>query len=360
MDVQLALDWARGERLAELEHHLERDPWEVLGAVGARLREDAPIRDLERLEDVLKRVLRHVMVPPVHAAAALRLAKFQLQLGFLLKYKSYAVKAASPLGYAVFLQEPGLGFSFQRHVEHKTEVFHILEVLPGGYVFLCEFDEWRRAYDEAAFTRWLAGEPDPRYETYRIWPQPGDTFIIDRLNVVHTVVGCVLEEFATISTDMVDRLHDQNAGCLVPSHFERRLVERRLAALPSPSSDAVVSYGTRSGGRRPIAAVHAAGTHVTTLASHPVGARTYQVEAGQETAFEYDERHTASLFVRAGRGYLLIADEAERSRGTPQALSVTAGQLTMVPAGLHYALANDGRDELVVSEHRVPLDVAFH
>ena len=360
MDVQLVLDWARGERLAELEYQLERDPWEVLGAVGDGLREDAPIGDLERLEAVLKRTLRHVMVPPVHAASALRLATFQRELGFLLKYKSYAVKAASPLGYAVFLQEPGQGFSFQRHVEHKTEVFHVLEVLPGGYVFLCEFDEWTRVYDEAAFTRWLAGEPDPRYDTYRIWPQPGDTFIIDRLNVVHTVVGCVLEEFATISTDMVDRLHDQNAGRLVPSHFQRRLVERRLVALPLPPSDAIVSYGTKSGGRRPIATVYAAGTGVTTLAAHPVGARAYHIEAGQETAFEHDEHGAASLFVRAGRGHLLIADEPETSRSSPQALSIAAGQLTMVPAGLRYALANDGRDELIVSEHRVPLDVAFH
>jgi len=37
-------------------------------------------------------------------------------------------------------------------------------------------------------------------------------FIISELGVVHTVMGCVLEEYATVSTDMVERLHDQNIG----------------------------------------------------------------------------------------------------------------------------------------------------
>ena len=359
MDDALMLDWARGERLSELERYLGRDPWDVLAALGDRLRTDTEITELERLEDVLKRVLRHLMAPPVTAAAALRLAEFQRDLGLLLKYKSYAVKAASPLGYAVFMQEPGQGFSFQRHVEHKTEVFHVLDVLPGGYVFLCEFHEWTRDYDENTFARWLAGESDSRYDSHRISPQPGDTFVIDRLNVVHTVVGCVLEEFATISTDMVDRLHDQNVGRSVPPHFQRALVQGRLADLPSPQGDALVSYGGSTRERRPIPPVRVEGGWMTTLATRPVSARVYRVEAGRTTDYGRDEWGAASVFVRAGRGRLLLADGVRRTVDTPPALSLTAGQVTMVPPGLRFALVNDDREDFVVSEHRLPVEVAF-
>ena len=40
-----------------------------------------------------------------------------------MKYKSYAVKAATPLGYSIFLQNQGQGFSFQQHLVHKLEGF---------------------------------------------------------------------------------------------------------------------------------------------------------------------------------------------------------------------------------------------
>ena len=43
-------------------------------------------------------------------------------------------------------------------------------------------------------------------------PAPGDVMVIDDLGVVHAVIGCVLEEYATTSNDAVLRLHDQNVG----------------------------------------------------------------------------------------------------------------------------------------------------
>ena len=114
---------------------------------------------------------------------------FRKRVGFVLKYKSYGVKATSPLGYVVFLQNDREGFSFQRHVTHKTELFHVLEVKPGGYVFLCDFSDWEKHYEEEVFTAWLGGKPHPFFDRCRFTPEPGDVFVISELGTVHTGGG---------------------------------------------------------------------------------------------------------------------------------------------------------------------------
>src|SRR3954469_14723401 len=129
-------------------------PWAPLGDA---LRADSLIAVLEQSERQLKQILARELAAPMGGPRMRALASFQQDLGFLLKYKSYAVKAASPLGYSVFLQQPGEGFSFQQHVTHKTEIFHILDVLPGGFVFLCDFDDWKRIYDRESFLAWMNG-----------------------------------------------------------------------------------------------------------------------------------------------------------------------------------------------------------
>src|SRR3954463_13179356 len=123
-------------------------PWASL--VDA-LRAESPIAVLEQSESRLKEVLAVELAGQLDGPRIRALASFQRDLGFLLKYKSYAVKAASPLGYSVFLQRPGEGFSFQQHLTHKTEIFYVLDVLPGGYIFLCDFEDWQRVYDRAGF-----------------------------------------------------------------------------------------------------------------------------------------------------------------------------------------------------------------
>src|SRR5579864_3135358 len=204
---------------------------EVLPALAEFLASALPSAVLEGYEAVLKAVLRRELAGEVTGATARILAGAQQRVGLLYKYKSYAVKASSPLGYSIFLQNPGEGFSFQRHLEHKTEVFHILDVHPGGFVFLCGFDEWERCYDRERFAAWLAGErADPEYDRYRFPARPGDVFVLDELGTVHTVIGCTLEEFATISTDMVDRLHDQNRGKPIPAAFDKTWAGARLRA----------------------------------------------------------------------------------------------------------------------------------
>ena len=204
---------------------------DTLPALAQYLSGDLPIDALERIEALFKCVLRAACEREVSPAEARTVAAFQQRVGFLLKYKPYAIKCANPLGYSLFIQNPGEGFSFQRHIEHKVEVFHIVEAMPGGYAFICDYSDWERDFEPEAFARWLAGAPDPRYDRHRHDVSPGDVFVIDQLNIVHTVVGCVLEEFATVSTDMVDRLFDQNEDKPIPAEFSREFVRARLEGL---------------------------------------------------------------------------------------------------------------------------------
>lgn len=88
------------------------------------LRRDLPIDQAERLEMLLKKLLRSIMRDRMSGAEARQIARFQMELGFILKYKSYAIKAATPVGYSIFIQNERQGFSFQRHIVHKLEVFH--------------------------------------------------------------------------------------------------------------------------------------------------------------------------------------------------------------------------------------------
>src|SRR3954452_15462040 len=213
---------------------------DLLAPLAEYLGRDLPIDALERLETLLKAILGAACARGATGQEARAIAAFQQRIGFLLKYKPYAVKCANPLGYSLFLQNAGEGFSFQRHTEHKVEVFHILDVLPGGYAFMCDYAAWQEVFEPKAFARWLAGEPDARYDRYRYDLSPGDVLVIDQLNVVHAVLGAVLEEFANVSTDMVDRLYDQNSDADVPAHFDRRFVRERLAEIRYPAESRFV------------------------------------------------------------------------------------------------------------------------
>jgi mannose-6-phosphate isomerase-like protein (cupin superfamily) len=375
--AEAAADLATHARLAE--HGLR-----LLPALADYLSSDLPIAVLERYEALLKAVLRRELDGEVSGETARAVAAFQLQVGLLMKYKSYAVKASSPLGYSIFLQNPGEGFSFQRHLTHKTEVFHILDAHPGGFVYLSSYDDWRRDYDRNRFADWLAGQPDAAYERFRIPAHPGDVFILDQLNIVHTVVGCTLEEFATISTDMVDRLHDQNQGRPIPAAFVKPWVHQRLAGLRNPPSSRVVAAGLADLERRhatpatPAAA--AAGAHAdaaaassrhlraraiqggtrTVLATGFVDAAQYSIQPRGETAPQSDPRCAASLYVRSGRGRVLLGSAAELARPTAPGLAVAARDLLTVPQGIWYALVNEGDQPLEVVEHRIRPEVALH
>ena len=332
----------------------------ALAALVEQLRTDSPIGILEEAERKLKTHLRQELLTPLDGSALRELATLQQQLGFLLKYKSYTVKAASPLGYSVFLQRPREGFSFQQHVEHKTELFYFIDVLPGGYVFLCDISEWRQVYDPDRFLAWLGGAPDQAYERFKFVPRPGDVIVIDKLNVVHTVVGCTLAEFATVSTDMVDRLHDQNQHRLVPAEFTRNYAEERLRGLRWPDASQRVTAGSDGWRRTAIPSDRVPGGQRTLLNDDGVVmAATYRFGAGAVSQIGADSARAASLHIVSGSGRIVLGDAAEMRRTSPPTLPARAGDLFFIAPGAHFGFVNEHTDPLVVAEHRIPHEIAF-
>ncbi len=331
----------------------------VLPILAEHLSQDLPIDVLERFEAILKSVLRSNLSGQVSGPAARLVAEFQKQIGLLTKYKSYAIKAASPLGYSIFLQTPREGFSFQRHITHKTEVFHILEVMPGGYVFICDYADWEAAYDPDSFAAWLAGKADDRYERFRYRPKPGDVITIDKLGVVHTVIGCVLEEFATVSTDMVDRLHDQNQGREIPPHFNREYVREQLTRISFPATSRKVDLASDHPTIEEIPAQEINGGHMIPLARTAITASRYVIEEGKFSDVLRDDTDAASLYVAAGAGRVVIADDDELRQTPPPSIQVSASDVLMIPARINYVFVNESSEQLVISEQRISLEVAF-
>lgn len=356
-DALLEMAEGREEVSAEALGQLDLD---ALPALAHHLKSDLPIATLERFEEILKSVLGTNLRGRVSGETARRVAEFQKEIGLLSKYKSYAIKCASPLGYSIFLQSEGQGFSFQRHVTHKTEVFHILDVRPGGYVFICDFKDWEQCYKQDSFAEWLAGGANESYERFRYQPQPGDVFTIHELGVVHTVMGCVLEEFATVSTDMVDRLHDQNEGRKVPAHFTREFVREQLKEISFPLESRLVNNCSPENPQiEEINPVEIEGGQVTPLSRTAVNASRYKIEAGKASELFLDTERAASLYVAGGAGRIIIADEEEARRATPPALNVSAGDVLMIPSGINYGFVSEGAEPLVISEQRISFDVAF-
>jgi hypothetical protein len=343
----------------ELVEALDKRRPEALTAIVEQLRADGAIDRVERFERILKDLLKLEMATPLDGDRIREIARLQRHLGFLLKYKSYAIKAASPLGYSVFIQTPREGFSFQRHLTHKTEIFYILDVMPGGYVFLCDFADWERIYRRDSFAAWLGGETNPRYERFRYAPQPGDVIVIDKLNVVHTVIGCVLAEFATVSTDMVDRLFDQNEGRPIPPHFSRQFAEARLRNLRWPALSNRVEIGADGVSRTAVPWVQVGAEARVTFGEGVVVARSHRCEPRGTTEIETDPARATCLHIGEGSGRLVLGDEHETRRTSPPTLNAEAGDLFLITPGAHYALVNDGPAPLVVSEHRIPPDIAF-
>ena len=133
----------------------------------------------------------------VSEGPALReLASLQQRLGFLLKYKSYAVKAREPARlFGVPPAARARASASSGTCEHKTELFYFISTCcRAAYVFLCDISEWRQVYDATGFCC-VARRDAGRRRTSGLqvsFRGPATSSSIDRLNVVHTVVGCTL------------------------------------------------------------------------------------------------------------------------------------------------------------------------
>jgi hypothetical protein len=348
-------------KASALEAEGEAGAWDLnaLDPIKNQLLREHSIDVVERLENIVKLVLRRYLSGDVSGAEARRIAEFQKETGLFLKYKSYAIKAASPLGFSIFIQSPGRGFSFQQHIGHKTEVFHILQPLDGALVFICPYEEWRRCYEESSFRNWLQGKKDDRYDRFAIAPRPGDVFSIDRLSVVHTVIGCMLEEYATVSTDMVDRLFDQNAGDKIPELFNRSYAQNALKNLSYPSRSFLVNSHNEKIERMPLRSTSFKGGFSQELKIKELDGSLFHIEARQQTERLYDKDHAASLFVSGGRGRVFIGEEREFQGANPPEIFVSGGDILLIPAGISCQVINDSADILRFSLQRIRADVAF-
>jgi hypothetical protein len=330
---------------------------EQLEALREPLTADMPIESLERFEAAWKRALGRLMQGPLSGADARFLAAFQRDVGLLPKYKSYAIKASGPLGYSVFFQQPGKGFSFQQHRHHKIEIFHILEAMPGAFAFVCTLAQWSAAYDAEGFSRWLEGAGDPRYERWRIPLAAGDVICLESTGVVHTVIGCVLEEFATASTDLVDRLHDQNEGAPVPSSYRRERALDLLGAVPAPRTHQKVAVPSLE--RLPLTGRGFRGGEVITLGELPgLRASRIRLESGRQSPPQASEDRAAILFTSRGDARLLLGTAQELARHDPPALELRRGMAAMVPPAMTYEIAALDR-EVEISVHAIRPGVAL-
>lgn len=321
------------------------------------LRRDLPIDQAERLEMLLKLLLRSIMRDQLSGAEARQITRFQMELGFILKYKSYGIKAATPVGYSIFIQNERQGFSFQRHIVHKLEVFHILQVRPGGYVFLCDFEQWKRIYRKESFQDWLAGNENADYDRYKFVPAAGDVFVISELGTVHTVVGCVLEEYATVSTDMVQRLHDQNIGRAIPPSFDRLHAEEALCAIEMPLTNRAVR-GLENRKIETIVPDAIQGGERKVLCDSFVRAARYAIAPKQGTHFQREDDRVVLLRISSGDGSLAMCDSSEIRFSIPR-VEVRTGDLVLVPPGVQYAISNEADRYLTYSEQCISPAVAF-
>ena len=199
------------------------------------MQQDLPIFDLEKFESQFKAIVGFLVEKyPNNTLIAFTIAQIQKKMGLLCKYKSYGVKACTPLGYAIFLLNPREGFSFQNHLDFKTELFYILHVSKGGYVYISTSEQWNRVFDEQKFKHWFAGGFFAEYDKYKLKVIPGSVIKIDKTGIVHTAIGCTLEEYANVSTDMVQRLFDQNKGKQIPKKFSREFVKKQIESVVFP------------------------------------------------------------------------------------------------------------------------------
>jgi hypothetical protein len=330
---------------------------EQLELLRESLTSDLPIETLERFEESWKHALGELLFAPLTGSDARYLAAFQRDIGLLPKYKSYAIKASSPLGYSVFFQEPGKGFSFQQHRQHKVEIFHVLDAGPESFAFICTLAEWNAVYEKLEFRRWLEGARNPDYERWRIPLSPGDVICLERTGLVHSVIGCTLEEFATASTDMVDRLYDQNAGAAIPKSYCRERALQLLRAVPSPSVSQVVAVPNRK--RLPLLRQNFTGGDIVTLGEVPgLRASRIRLEGKRQSPLQKSREKSLVLFVSRGDACLLLGTAEELARQDPPSLPLPKGTAAIIPPAMSYQIAAL-ETEVEVSLHSIDPEVAL-
>jgi hypothetical protein len=328
---------------------------EALPIIGPYIRRDLRIEQTEAIEDVLKAYLVPALRQTTGADNRL-LADWSRKMGFVLKHKPYGVKCAVPLGYSIFFLKPGEGFSFQRHLTKKVEVFHILQPLDHAKAFLSSSAQWESVYDAKRFAQWLSGSPDPAFDRFSRTPQAGDVMYVSELGVVHSILGCVLEEFATVSVDLVDRLHDQNSRAPVTDYPPRAEVEAWLKALPTHLP--TVAYDTLEHEPKPLER-SVSGDHVSVVLreTDALMAEKFQVDAGGLLALDVDAARPRALCILGGHCDLFLRGRDESASADVAAIRLGPGDVTLVAPGAAAELRV--HDRVSLSSQRVDAEVAL-
>jgi len=322
-----------------------------LDACVADLKRDQSIEAAESVEAELKRLVEALLTsdsdPQGRASAAAALGR----VGLIPKIKSYAIKAAHPSGYAIFLQEPGRGFSFQLHPTSKMELVHILVARGGSRVFKMPYERWRETVDARRMASWLAGGGDAELDRFSVVPEPGDVFTVETTSDVHTVLGCYLEEFATNSGDQVHRLYDQNVGAGTPAFFSNAYMEKELEALPDVTPRRRWELTSDGWTSHPVEPVGEPGALHWQLGCGPLTAGWLRLQPHRQFRLECRDQNILFGRVFGGSGRLMV----ETQDPTP----VTAGDCFVLLPGQSGLLETSATDRLALSMHETPTDLAL-
>lgn len=325
------------------------------------LKDDQAIAEVEQRELDLRHWLRQRLSETLSASDTRRIVRGLAAIGFIRKYKPYAIKAASPAGYSLFIQRPGQGFSLQRHLESKDEIFHILEVLRGrsarGYVFLCTLEEWDRFFRNRDLSTWIRS-PSRAGKEFRarcFRPEPGDLFCVNGPDIVHTVIGCVLEEFATSSCDHVDRLFDQNASRRNETGLDQANDVDRLSYLERVFPRRRVTY---SDGTWHVEQVEPQTTAFGYEYSLGIGddlrATFVEVREGAAT-YDVDSDRIVAVAVRSGS----IEVDMREGSSWANCVELTPGMSTVIPCGTRFRMRRSSGSPCLASIHSARIDLAL-
>lgn len=319
-----------------------REDPRLLESVRTFLRTPRPYRVVEDVEEQLLSLWHDVL--SLHNSSEkdlLSFAWFFSNLGFLYKYKVYGLKMALPFGYSVFDLQGGSGFSFQIHVEPKLEGFHILKVKPSALLYLADMDEWRSqglAWAQAGFNHLVEDD----LPAGALTPREGDVVAVEDTETVHTVLGCVLEEYASCSVDSVVRLFDQNRRGEVPLPTVHPRAE---TLLNSGSTSLPQRHLRREGNSWAETAPQDEGSVITTV--HVRGRRAV-VDGGRSLVHDSNKAVTSIVVVH---GTIHASSSSMHITRGP-------GEVLVVPPGLQVELQAQQRSTIAI--HEVPSDMASY
>ena len=325
-----------------------------------QLKNDWDFEKTEFFEKILKYVLKPFLANSLPGKEARNIAKFQQDLGFIMKYKSYAIKATTILGYSIFLQNEGEGFSFQRHLEHKTEIFQILNKKPNGFIFICDYESWEKNYSQDVFIKWLNGISNDFFDSHRYEPEPGDVIIIDKLGTVHTVIGCDLIEYATISTDMVERLYDQNKGKTIPPYFGREFAENKIKKLKIPTHNWLVNLESNNRRRDNFISKSIKGGQKIVLQNNFLEANMYLIDPKSESDLLIHSYYSKIIHILSGSGLAFIGEIEEFNHEYRISMQINPGDTLLVPKNIYSKYVNNHvSDLLIIAEQAISSEIAL-